>query len=91
MLLHNISVKELADKSGLTEASISNIRNNYTDCYLSTFISIADALDVSMDLLLCRSKDEQVKALKDKIGSVEDPLDFYHYLLNYKGSDNGKH
>ena len=90
MLIHNISVKELSEKTGLSEVRISNIRNNYSDCYLSTFLMIADALDISLDLLLCRSKDHQIKTLRDKIGSIVDPLDFYEYLLRYQNVNDKK-
>ena len=50
----------LADKSGLSVASLSRVENGLCDFKVSTAVLLAEALDMSVDFLLKGDGQEQV-------------------------------
>lgn len=55
-----ISQKDLAEKTGLTEAAISHYVNGKQCPHSTALILIADALNVSTDYLLGRTKRQNI-------------------------------
>lgn len=48
-LLQNMSLRELARKSGVSKSTLSDIENNKTNPTMTTLEKIADALEINMD------------------------------------------
>lgn len=66
-----ISQFELANKIGVSNPHISNIERGKTKVSLSTLIDIANALETSLDVLVCdnvnQTEEVFVKEIADKI------------------------
>lgn len=52
-----LTINELAEKSGITRATISALENGRNSCLISTILNLAKALDVTADELLADSAD----------------------------------
>lgn len=68
---NNLSMFDLASKVGVTKSTIHRIELGTVDCSTTTMISIAEALNVSIDVLLDTSK-------------VEEPLKTYKVPVVYQ-------
>lgn len=59
--------EELAEKTGLSSAHISNIETAHTKVSLTSLVAIANALEVSLDDIVCDSLVNRVGAYSDKV------------------------
>ena len=62
-----LTQENLAELAGCNPSHISNIENNYTKVSLNTLLSIANALDTSIDYLLQEQYHNQSLALDNEI------------------------
>ena len=62
-----LTQETLAELTGCNPSHISNIENNYTKVSLNTLLSIANALDTSIDYLLQEQYHNQSLALDNEI------------------------
>lgn len=71
-----ISENELSDITGISISHISNIENNHTKASLTALVTIANALSVSIDDLLCdnvvRSKPSFEKIIAEVLEDCND-------------------
>ena len=65
-----LTQETLAELVGCNPSHISNIENNYTKASLNTLLSIANALDTSIDCLLLGQYTNQSLALDNEIAKV---------------------
>lgn len=52
-----MTINELAEKSGITRATISALENGRNSCLISTILNLSKALGVTADELLADSSD----------------------------------
>lgn len=66
-----ITQERLAELTGLSSAHISNIENAHTKVSLSSVVSIANALQISLDEIMCDSLEKSISTL---VGGRADSL-----------------
>lgn len=94
MELQNMSQKELAEKSGLTEASISKYINDERTPRIDAIVSISHALGVDVKTLIDDSEDNNIKATFESMKlaiarglddlSLEERAELASYILKNK-------
>jgi len=81
----NMNQKELAQKAGITEASLSRYENDARDPKTSILASLAKALNVSTDYLLGVDEKKDNTLSDDEKKEIEDILDDTRRLLEQDG------
>ena len=66
-LKNGLTQEQLADKVGCNTSHISNIENNYTKLSLNVLLTIANALNVTIDYLLSNQLNTSSDALNTEI------------------------
>jgi len=73
---------ELADRCGLTHQCISNIESSRSKLSISTFITIANALNVTADALLCNSVDASCEPTVDSENTKYRNYNNFNAIIN---------
>lgn len=88
MISRQITIRDLAESTGISESTLLRFRNGESDLRMSTVLIIADYLQISLDDLFPR-KIDNVSTIKNVyINSAEEGRDFFDYILSYRGKGN---
>lgn len=90
----NLNQKELADKCGITEATLSRYENGLREPKSEIVVKMADVLNVTTDYLLGRNDNQQMeKGLPIEFKNPSDALEFIlkqKTLMSFGGYDASK-
>lgn len=65
-----LTQEALAEKIGMSVTHISNLENAHSKASLTTFLNIANALDVSLDVLACDCVYRAKAVFTDELGEL---------------------